>query len=117
MAKSTTPPAQEWETIGGSLGTEWDFRDGPLVGNYLGSQTVATRKTESGEAIAHRFAGADDPDSIVFVWESADLRSAFANDAIGLGDLCRISFLGEREFTSADGQPRRIKQYRVQRAK
>lgn len=120
-AKGTIPKQQEsdeWETVGGSLGQEHDFRGGPLVGFYLGAQTVATRKVESGEATAHRFADINDPESIIFVWESADLRSAFTGtDAIALGDKVRIAFLGEREFTSDDGQPRRIKQYRVQRSK
>ncbi len=119
-AKGTIPnESDEWETIGGSLGTEWDFeRDGALVGHYIGAQTVETRKLESGKATAHRFAYIDDPERIVFVWESADLRTAFGGtDAVALGDKVRITYHGERAFTADDGSPRRIKQYRVQRAK
>lgn len=121
-----TPSADgiEWETIpSGSLGEEWDFSHaGPLVGQYIGSREVETQKIESGSATAHQFAPLDAPESIVFLWESADLAGAFhvAEDGttlIRVGDIVRVTFLGERAFTSADGQPRRIKQYRVEAAK
>lgn len=109
----------EWETIPtGSLGEEWDFEhDGPLIGHYLGSRTVETRKLESGEATAHLFAPVRDPESVVFLWESADLRGAFDGDKIRMGDKVRVTYLGERAFTADNGQPRRIKQYRVEAAK
>jgi hypothetical protein len=131
VAKSRQTPAateaadnDEWETIPtGSLGNEWDFdRDGALIGNYLGSRTVETAKLESGEATAHLFAPIGDPESVVFLWESADLAGAFRVDGDGtslirVGDKVRVTFLGERAFTAANGQPRRIKQYRVEAAK
>jgi hypothetical protein len=106
-----------WETIPtGSLGEEWNFEhDGPLIGNYIGSRKVETTKIESGEATAHQFAPLDRPDDLVFVWESKDLE-ALSGDLIRVGDLLRITFLGERAFTSADGQPRRIKTYKIEAA-
>lgn len=130
VAKSRQTPAAteaadngEWETINtGSIGEEWSFHDGPLIGHYLGARTVETPKLESGTATAHQFAPIDRPESIVFLWESADLAGAFAvgddgTSLIRVGDKIRVTFLGERAFTSADGQPRRIKQYRVEAAK
>jgi hypothetical protein len=124
-AKGTTPatPAgDEWETVGGSLGIEHDFSTGPLVGSYLGGTDVKTDKVKGGIATAHKFAADDDPESIIFVWESADLRNAFGADGIQQGDRVRIVYLGEREFSAVNedtgkNEPRRIKQYRVQRAK
>lgn len=111
------PEGTEWETIPtGSLGNEWSFHDGPLVGHYLGSRVVETTKVDSGEAVAHQFAPLDNPDDIVFLWESHDL-SALSGEMIRVGDLIRVSFLGERAFTSKDGQPRRIKQYKIEAAK
>lgn len=110
----------DWETVNtGSLGNEWDFeRDGPLVGNFLGSRVIETTKTQSGEATALQFAPAANPDDIVFVWESADLGIFSEDDSIiRVGDLVRIAYLGRRQFTAADGTPRQIKQYRVQMPK
>lgn len=113
----------EWEAIPtGSLGEEWNFDHGPLIGFYLGSRTVQTPKVESGEATAHQFAPTDDANAIIFLWESADLAGAFKVDGDGtslirVGDKVRVSYLGERAFTAADGKPRRIKQYRVEAAK
>lgn len=109
----------EWETIPtGSLGEEWDFeRNGALVGNFIGSREVETQKIESGRATAYQFAPVADPDAIVFVWGSAEIEAAFTSDLIRVGDKVRITYLGERAFTAADGKPRRIKQYKVEAAK
>jgi len=121
---TTTDDSEEWQTLQtGSLGEEWDFRAGPLDGNYLGSRTVETEKVEAGFAVAHQFAPRSNPDAIVFLWESADLKGPFSELGDGtvlirVGDRVRISYLGEREFTGQDAEgkpaPRRIKQYRVQ---
>lgn len=115
--RATIDAPDEWETVNtGSLGSEWDFdRDGALVGHFLGLRTIETTKTASGSATALQFAQATHPDNIVFVWESADL-SVFSDteSIIRVGDLVRITYLGRRQFTAADGTPRQIKQYRVQ---
>lgn len=114
-ATDSTPEAVEnWETVGGSLGEEYDFANGPLIGNYLGSRTVETEKVESGEATAYQFAPVNDPDSLVFVWGSYAITDAFDSGDIKLGDLVKITAQGTREFKGPDGKPRIVKQYRVQ---
>lgn len=115
-ATDAAPEASEsWETVGGSLGEEFDFSTGaPLIGNYLGSRTVETEKVESGEATAYQFALASDPESVVFVWGSYAITDAFAAGDIKLGDLVKITAQGTREFKGPDGKPRIVKQYRVQ---
>lgn len=117
-APAGTDDGDEWETIPtGGLGDEWDFdRDGVLIGNYLGSREVETEKIESGKATAHLFAPVTDPDRIVFVWESAEIATAFSGDLIRVGDKVRVTFLGIRQFTGKKG-PQQIKQYKVEAAK
>lgn len=104
-----------WETVNtGSLGDEWDFdRNGPLTGNFLGVREVTTAKTQTGKAIAIQFAPQANPDEVVFIWQSADLMAFTEDDRFIIGGLYRITFLGTRQFTAADG-PRIIKQYRIQ---
>ena len=116
--------ADEWENIPtGGLGEEWDFeQSGTLIGNYLGSRDVETPKVESGKATAHQIAPHDAPDTIVFVWESAELAGAFkvgddGTSLIRVGDRIRITFLGRRNFVGADGKPRQIKQFKIDAAK
>lgn len=104
----------EWTTISTGIGEEWDFeRDGPMIGFFLGSTSVETRKTESGVATAYQFAPVGQPDEIVFVWESSELARAFASDMVRTGDKVRIRFLGREQFTGEDGKPRQVKRYRV----
>lgn len=120
MAKISDAPettdSEQWETINsGSLGNEWDFdQDGPLVGYFLGTRTVPTTKVDSGEATAIQFSLRSDPDEIVFVWESSDLKIFSNTDMFRTGDLTKITYLGRRSFTGSDNKPRQIKQYRVQ---
>lgn len=111
----TNDPIEEWDTIGGGIGDEWDFdRDGALVGNFLGSRIVETTKVESGQATAYQFAPRVAPDTVVFVWGSYEIESALSGDLVRVGDLVRISYLGTRQFTGQDGKPRVVKQFRVQ---
>lgn len=114
-AAATEP---EWETISTSIGEEWDFeQDGVLVGHFLGTKTVESTKVDSGEATAIQFAPLDNPDHVVFIWQSADLMMFSNDDRIRTGDLCKINFLGRRTFTGKDNKPRQIKNYSVQVAK
>lgn len=118
-AAPEAPDTGKWETVGGSLGEEWDFVNGPLIGNYLGHKTVETEKVDSGEATAYQFALASDPESVVFVWGSYAITDAFADGAIKLGDLVKITAQGTREFSAVNektgkNEPRIVKQYRVQ---
>lgn len=115
-AATAETPIDEWDTVNtGSIGEEWDFeRDGPLTGNFLGLRTVETQKVESGEAIAIQFAPISDPDSVVFIWMSADLAAFEDGGMFAIGDRVRITYLGRKQFTGADGKPRQLKQYRVQ---
>lgn len=110
----------EWETIGGSLGTEWNFeRDGTLVGNFLGIVDKETNKVESGHAAAIQFAPEGDPDNVVFIWASSELSmftGGEGSDLVRVGDRVRITFLGRDQFTGDRG-PQQIKRYRVQAAK
>lgn len=115
---TSAPEARSWEDVGSGLGEEWDFdRDGALIGNYLGSKTVETDKIETGEATAYQFAPERDPESVVFVWGSWQIADAFAQDAIRIGDLCKITYLGIKQVgTGDDGKPRMVKRFRIQRA-
>lgn len=114
-----TTGADEWETIRTGLGTEWDFdRDGALIGNYLGVVPVdIDREGEMVTTHAYQFAPEDNPDDIVFVWESAEITAAFRDPTVTpLGARMRIVFLGRDQFTGDKG-PQQIKRYRVQVAK
>lgn len=115
---STDFDPSEWETLQAGLGREWDFdRDGMLVGNFLGTATVETRKVDSGEATAYLFSvGGED----VFVWGSSEIVNVFDRKApdsddpiIAVGDRVAIEFLGRDQFTGDDGKPRQIKRYKV----
>ncbi len=112
--------AMEWETVQTGLGREWDFeRDGALVGNFLGVQSVETTKVDSGEATAYLFRSRAENED-VFVWGSSEIVKAFdrsipdTNDPIiAIGDLVKVEYLGRESFTGAKG-PQQIKRYRVQ---
>lgn len=124
MAKNETAApvgdqSEEWDDIRVGLGEEWDFRDGPLVGNFLGTTTqeIEDKQTREQRTVnVHQFAPVDNPDVIVFLWGSSELDAAMASDLVRQGDKMRITFLGIDQFTSDDG-PRQIKRYRVQAAK
>lgn len=108
--------AEEWEEIRTGLGTEWDFVNGPLVGNYVGTTTqdIEDKRTQETRVVnVYQFAPEDDPSSLVFVWGSSELDAAMADDRIRIGDRMRIIFLGIEQFAGDDG-PRQIKRYRVQ---
>jgi len=119
MTKIADPVADEekWETLNsGSIGVEWDFdKEGPLTGYFTGTRDIETQKVESGKAVALLFAPRDHPDEQVFVWQSSDL-SLFTEEMpmVRVGDLVKITFLGRKNFTAADGRPRQLKQYKVQ---
>lgn len=110
----------EWENLpGGSLGDEWDFeRDGALIAHFVGMQDVETQKVESGHATALQFAPVNDPDRIVFVWQSSELSQFSEGDdgfpLVRTGDIVKIQYLGRDQFSGTDGKPRQIKRYRVQ---
>lgn len=117
-------PEIDWETINtGSLGDEWDFeRNGPLIGYFTGTRVIETQKVDSGEATAILFSPYKHQDEQVFIWQSADLEIFSEPESpILQGDLCKITFLGIRQFTGTnkDGkaEPRQIKQYKVQAQK
>ena len=116
---ANAPESTEWETVQVGLGREWDFdRDGALIGNFLGVQTVETLKVDSGEANASLFRSRAENED-VFVWGSSEIVKAFArtipdtdDPLIAIGDLVRIEYLGRESFTGAKG-PQQIKRYRV----
>lgn len=112
------PSADEWETIQTGLGSEHDFeRDGPLVGSFLGSRTVTIdRDGEAVETAVYQFSPDAQPDEISFVWESAEIKSAFSDSEIQIGTRMRIVYLGRDQFTGKNG-PQQIKRYRVQVAR
>lgn len=122
----TTPVAEDvWERLPGSLGEEWTFPGGaPLIGHFLGTQEVKSPKLvkpENPEGIARalEFALRSNPDEVVILWETADLRATFSDsDLVRQGDLVRITYLGERNFNdSKTNEPRRVKRYRVDAAR
>jgi hypothetical protein len=119
-----TNDADEWETVSTGLGREHNVEeDGPMTGNYLGSREVPIERynddgvLENVETRAYQFAPDEDPSDVVFVWESAEIRSAFESDAIAIGDRVRIRFLGRENFTGKNNKPQQIKRYKVERAK
>lgn len=128
MAKSpvddtTAAPEDEWERIALGLGEEWDFHNGPLIGNYLGTTTVTAENKNprpgegsTREVPVHQFAPVDDPSGIVFLWGSSELDNAFNSDLVRIGDKVRINYLGKSEFNGQNG-PQNIKRYRVDLAK
>ncbi len=125
MAKSDTPtPAGEqdvqWSDVRVGLGGEdWNFDAGPLVGHYLGSSVMdlpdSNRPGETREQAVHQFADTNDPDMVHVVWGSYQLDKALGDDAVSIGSLVRVTYQGKREFTdSKTGQPRSVRNYRVQ---
>lgn len=115
-------PAPKWETINVGLGDQWDFKKGPMIGYYLGSELRAIPDLESPsktrDTNAYRFASYNNPDEIVFIWGSATIDDAMGHEENypRIGQLVRIAFLGEESFTDkATGKPRRIKRYNIQR--
>lgn len=127
MAKNVVDPtvgdSDGWDTISSGLGQEWDWHDGPLVGNFLG--TLETEVPDKNSDIpnatrttnVHQFAPSDAPDETVFIWGSVNLDKDMANDAIQVGDLLRITYLGKDSFTGKDGKPRTANKYKVQAKK
>jgi len=119
---ATTPEAagDDWQDIRTGLGgDEWDFdKDGALIGVYLGSTVKDLDDTNNpGQTRAqsvHQFAPERDPHEVVILWGSYQLDAALADDAVGIGSIVRIQFTGTRAFKSGDGQPRTVKQYKVQ---
>lgn len=107
----------EWEEVRIGLGDEWDFDNGPLVGDFIGSveRPVEDKRTgEMRDQLVHQFAPEGNPEEIVFLWGSYQLDTAFAK--IDAGTRCRVQFAGTRQFSASDG-PRVVKQYRVQVAR
>jgi hypothetical protein len=106
----------QWQQLRPGLGREWNFdADGPLVGHWVGEETVPLDPTPQDprtEAIALTFAVQGTGED-VFVWQSYELSKAL--EQAGVGDLLRITMLGRDSFTTSDG-PRTVKRYRVERA-
>ena len=125
MASEAMTDNEEWETVSTGIGRNWDFdKDGPLVGVYMGVQSVdiPKDKQQTGPdgklretANAHQFALVDGSSEIVFLWESHELNSAFSE--VGEGEKLRVQFLGFEQFKGKDDKPRQVKRYQVQRAK
>lgn len=124
MAKSQVPDVsagidddndEEWETLGGGLGEEWNFDNGPLTGYYVGTLPYHLNK-ENRDTLVHQFAVVNDPDTIVFLWGSYNLDTVLADtEKVRVGDKFKISFLGTDSFRDANtNQPRTIKRYRIQ---
>lgn len=113
-----TAPADdsgEWETLRTGLGKEWTFESGPLIGHWVGVETVPIDPPgPDGRDSADAYIFADSNGEQVFLWASHELATAMTQ--AGTGDKLRISFLGRDTFTGDDG-PRQIKRYKVERAK
>jgi len=123
MAKDATAPASsdvQWSDVRVGLGgEEWDFDTGPLVGHYLGSSAMDLPDTnnpgQKREQSVHRFADVNDPDVVHVLWGSYQLDRALSDDAVSIGGLLRVTFQGTRQFKDSEtGQPRTVKNYRVQ---
>lgn len=108
----------EWEDIKVGLGEEWDTQtDGPITGVFMGMETLEVPDTNHPgsmrETAAYRIEIATDPMPNRFVWGSYNLDLAMKE--IQVGDLVRITYIGENKFKGKDGQPQTVKTYRVQR--
>lgn len=125
MATKTADPvspeveSDEWEDIKVGLGKEWDMEhEGPIVGTFMGMQTIDVPDKQSNEPDAVRATNAyaievnngGDPNR--FIWGSYNLDQAF--QSINIGDTVRVEFLGVDRF-EGDRGPQTVKTYRVQR--
>lgn len=110
--------AEEWENVNTGLGDAWPIMEEPLIGYFLGTQQRdvpdPNNPGQTRLSNAHQFAPVDSPQDVVFVWGSAMLDAAL-NEAV-VGDKYRIDYAGERSYSAKNGQPRRVKTYRVRHA-
>lgn len=114
-AEKAAPAAEpQWEDVQTGLGDEWPIEERPLVGAFIGMSTKELTGADGKDRVQsiYQFAPQEAPDTIAFIWGSYQLDEAFRE--ISRGTLCRVTFTGRRQFKDDSGQPRQVKNYRVQ---